>query len=104
MKISTKYIVLRDRKTGNYLEGIKNHLHSIATCSSFVSDIKDALVMSYDAYLEQKEKIKSLAKINECEIVVVSAELNLTYPNGSDVPKIERKSEKPDLFDLLRKL
>ena len=104
MKISTKYIVLRGRKTGDYLKGIKNHSRSIATCSSFVSDIKGALVMSYDSYVEQKAKVKSLAKVTDCEIVVVNAEFDLTYPNGGDVPKIERKSEKPDLFDLLRNL
>lgn len=103
MKISTEYIVLRSRRTGDYLEGIKNHSHSIATCSSFVDDIRAALVMSYTMYLKQKAEVKALAKIAECEIIVVNAELSLTYPNGGDVPKIERK-EKPDLFDLLRKL
>lgn len=102
MKISTEYIVLRSRKTGNYLKEIKNHPHSIATCSSFVDDIRAALVMPYTIYLKQKEYVKALAEIAECEIIVVNAELNLTYPNGGDVPKIERK-EKPVLFDL-RKL
>lgn len=104
MKILTEYIVLRNRKTGNYLEEIKNQPHSLAVSMSFVDRIQAALMMPYDAYQQQKADIKALAKIAECEIIVVNAELNLTYPNGSDVPEIERKSEKPGLFELLRNL
>lgn len=104
MKISNDYIVMRDKKTGAYLEEIKNHPHSLATRASFVNNINGALSMSYGAYLEQKSQLKALAKIHGMEILRVKANLELTYPNGSEVQVINCESESPSLFDLLKRM
>lgn len=104
MKLSSDYIVMRDKQSGHFLNELKNKRSSLATQAGFVDDIQGALTMPYDCYLEQKTAIKALAKTHGMEIVRVKATFELTYPNGSDVSKIERKNIKPSLLDLLRSL
>ena len=97
MKISNKLIVLRDKKNGYFMESIENNPHSLATKASFVKEIRGALSLPYEYYLKQKSEIKALAKMHDCEIILVDAEYTLTYPNGGDVSKIIPKES--NLFD-----
>ena len=97
MKISNKLIVLREKKRGYFMESIENNPHSLATKVSFVREIRGALSLPYEYYLKQKSEIKALAKIHDCEIILVDAEYTLTYPNGGDVSKIIPKES--NLFD-----
>lgn len=97
MKISNKLIVLREKKRGYFTESIENNPHSLATKASFVKEIRGALSLPYEYYLKQKSEIKALAKIHDCEIILVDAEYTLTYPNGGDVSKIIPKES--NLFD-----
>ena len=104
MKLSSDYIVMRDKQNGYFLNELKNKRSSLATQAGFVDDIRGALTTPYNAYLEQKTALKSLAKVHGMEIIRVRATFELTYPNGSDVSKIERENTKPGLLDLLRSL
>lgn len=104
MKLSSDYIVMRDKQSGHFLNELKNKRSSLATNAGFVDDIRGALTMPYNSYLEQKTKVKALAKVHGMEIIRVKATFELTYPNGSDVSKIERENTKPCLLDLLRNL
>ena len=97
MKISNKLIVLREKKRGYFMESIENNPHSLATKASFIKEIRGALSLPYEYYLKQKSEIKALAKIHDCEIILVDAEYTLTYPNGGDVSKIIPKES--NLFD-----
>lgn len=97
MKISNKLIVLRKKKRGYFMESIENNPHSLATKAGFVEEIRGALSLPYEYYLEQKSEIKALAKMHDCEIILVDAEYTLTYPNGGDVSKIVPKES--NLFD-----
>ena len=97
MKISNKLIVLREKKRGYFMESIENNPHSLATKASFVKEIRGALSLPYEYYLKQKSEIKALAKMHDCEIILVDAEYTLTYPNGGDVSKIIPKES--NLFD-----
>ncbi|HEM6035447.1 TPA: hypothetical protein U2B61_000109 [Streptococcus suis] len=49
--------------------------------------------------MKQKSEIKALAKIHDCEIILVDAEYTLTYPNGEEVSNIISKEE--NLFEEL---
>ena len=97
MKISNKLIVLREKKMGYFMESIENNPHSLATKAGFVGEIRGALSLPYEYYLKQKSEIKALAKMHDCEIILVDAEYTLTYPNGGDVSKIVPKES--NLFD-----
>lgn len=100
MNISTDLIVLRDRETGAFLQELKNKPNSLATKGSFVCEIRGALTLPYDSYLEQRQKIKAMAKMHNCEIIRVKAEYELTYPNGGEVFPINKKDG--NFFDLLK--
>lgn len=104
MKLSSDYIVMRNKRSGQFLNELKNRRSSLATQAGYVDDIRGALMMPYNDYLKQKTAVKSLAKVHGMEIVRVKATFELTYPNGSDVSKIERENTKPDFLDLLRSL
>lgn len=104
MKLSSDYIVMRDKQSRHFLNELKNNRSSLATKASFVDDIRGALTMPYNSYLEQKTAVKSLAKVHGLEIVRVKATFELTYPNGGEVQKIERENKNIGLFDLLRSL
>ncbi|HEM5039554.1 TPA: hypothetical protein U1220_001874 [Streptococcus suis] len=97
MKISNKLIVLREKKNGYFMSEIKNNPHSLATKAGLVEEIRGALSLPYEYYLKQESEIKALAKIHDCEIILVDAEYTLTYPNGGDVSKIIPKES--NLFD-----
>ena len=97
MKISNKLIVLREKKNGYFMAKIKNNPNSLATKAGFVEEIRGALSLPYEYYLEQKSEIKALAKIHDCEIILVDAEYTLTYPNGEEVSKIVPKES--NLFE-----
>lgn len=88
MKISNKLIVLREKKRGAFMSRIENSPHSLTTDANFVNEIRGALTLPYKYYLEQKSKIKALAKVHDCEIILVDAEYTLTYPNGKEVSEI----------------
>ncbi len=88
MKISNKLIVLREKQKGYFMSEIKNCPHSLATKADFVNEIRGALSLPYEYYLEQKSKIEALAKIHDCKIVLVEVEYTLTYPNGEEVSEI----------------
>lgn len=100
MNISTDLIVLRNRKTGSFLQGIKNMENSLATRASFVGEIRGALTLPYDSYLKQRQEVKSMARMHNCEIIRVKAEYELTYPNGSEVLPVEDR--KSSFFNLLK--
>ena len=104
MKLSSDYIVMRDKQNGHFLNELKNNRSSLATKADFVDDIQRALTMPYNSYLEQKTALKALAKVHGMEIVRVKATFDLTYPNGGEVQKIERENKNIGLFDLLRSL
>ncbi len=105
MKISNKLIVLRDKKNGYFMSEIKNNPNSLATKASFVGEIRGALSLPYKYYLEQKSEIKALAKMHDCEIILVDAEYTLTYPNGEEVSKIDPKESNlfEELMEALKK-
>lgn len=104
MKLSSDYIVMRDKQSGHFLNELKNKPCSLATQANFVDDIRGALTMPYNSYLKQKTVVKALAKTHGMEIVRVKATFDLTYPNGVEVQKIERENKNIGLFDLLRSL
>lgn len=104
MKESKKYIVFRDRETGQFLTGYKSK-GTLAFDAKFTEDIELAAMTSIEAFENQKKQYKALAKATKCEIVVVDAIFKLNYLNGDEVKAVERKEVKlPSLIDLIGSL
>ena len=104
MKESKKYIVFRNRETGQFSTGYKSK-GTLAFDAKFTEDIESAAMTSIEAFEYQKKQYKALAKSMKCEIVVVDAIFKLNYLNGEEVKAVERKEVKlPSLIDLIGSL
>lgn len=104
MKESKKYIVFRDRESGQFLTGYKSK-GTLAFDAKFTEDIESAAITSVEAFEDQKKQYKAVAKATKCEIIVVDATFELNYLNGEEVEAVERKEVKlPSLIDLIGSL
>ncbi|WP_369350426.1 hypothetical protein AB6M97_06275 [Streptococcus hillyeri] len=54
MKLTEDFIVLRNRKTGNFLQKIETGDGYLKLNYTFVNDIRFAKVIPYSAYLKKK--------------------------------------------------
>ena len=88
MKLTEKYIVFRNKETGAYLDEYKNE-STLAYKAEYIDAIKHAKTMSFEAFEEQREQVELMAKVFECEILVVEATYDLKQLNGEDVQEIE---------------
>ena len=88
MKKTEKYIVFRNKETGAYLVEYKNE-GTLAYKAEYIDAIKHAKTMSFEAFEEQREQVELMAKVFECEILVVEATYDLKQLNGEDVQEIE---------------
>lgn len=88
MKLTEKYIVFRNQESGNYLTDYHNE-GTLAYKAEYIDAIKHAKTMSFEAFEEQRETVELMAKVFDCEILVVEATYDLKQLNGEDVQEIE---------------
>lgn len=106
MKLTKKYIVFRDKETGNFLQDY-NSRGTLAYEANYIDTILKAAPMSFEMFEKEKESHEALAKAFDCEIVVVEATFDLKELSGEDAKEIEMSSEKQAkaaLLSLLEKL
>lgn len=106
MKLTKKYIVFRDKETGDYLLDY-NSRGTLAYDATYIDSILKAAPMDFEMFEEEKESHEALAKAFDCEIVVVEATFNLKYTNGKDAKEIKLSDEakaKAALSELLEML
>lgn len=92
MKLTEKYIVFRDKKTGNFLQDY-NSRGTLAYDANYIDTILKAAPMSFEQFAAEKEQYEALAKVFDCEIVVVEATYDLKHLNGEDAKEIEMSEE-----------
>lgn len=92
MKLTEKYIVFRNKETGAYLVDYKNE-GTLAYTANYIREIKHAKTMSFEAFEEQREQVELMAKVFDCEILVVEATYGLKQLNGEDAKEIEMTEE-----------
>lgn len=92
MEQTAKYIVFRDRESGQFLTDYKNK-GTLAYRGNFHEQIYRATTMPVEDFEKQKKRMKALAKAMNCEIVVVEATYNLKYLNGDEIKGPELTAE-----------
>ena len=92
MKLTEKYIVFRNQESGTYLTDYHNE-GTLAYKAEYVDAIKHAKTMSFEAFEEQREQVELMAKVFDCEILVVDATYDLKQLNGEDAKEIELSDE-----------
>ena len=103
MKKTEQFIIFRNKKNGYYLEGYKSQ-GTLAFEADFTDAIKQAAMTSVEAFEEQKQQFKSIAKAMECEVILVEATFDLKYLNGGEVKEIERGEESVNFKKALKEL
>ena len=87
MKKTEKFIVLRDKNTGDYIQNYKNNEGAFTFSARLTSEIQDAatnLVDSIEVTENDGQSLKALAQGLGCEILVVEAEYTLKNLDGEE--------------------
>ena len=105
MEKTAKYVVFRNKESGAYLVDYKSQ-GTLAYEANYTSDIKRVALISFEAFEEQRKRIKLLAKTMDCEVLVVEATYHLTHLNGEDAKEIDKEPtvNGKSIFDVLSEL
>lgn len=97
MKKTEKFIVLRNRNTGDYIQNYKNNEGAFTFSARLTSEIQDAatnLVDSIEVVENDGQSLKALAQGLGCEILVVEAEYTIKTLDGEEPEDLTEKIEK----------
>lgn len=87
MKKTEKFIVLRDKNTGDYIQNYKNNEGAFTFSACLTSEIQDAatnLIDSLEVAENEGQDLKAFAKGLGSEILVVEAEYTLKTLDGEE--------------------
>lgn len=97
MKRTEKFIVLRDKNTGDYIQNYKNNEGAFTFSARLTSEIQDAatnLIDSLEVAENDGQSLKALAQGLGCEILVVKAEYTINTLDGEEPEDLTEKIEK----------
>lgn len=97
MKKTEKFIVLRNRNTGDYIQNYKNNEGAFTFSAQLTSEIQDAatnLIDSLEVIENDGQNLKALAQGLGCEILVVEAEYTLKTLDGEEPKDLTDEIEK----------
>lgn len=92
MKLTAKYMVFRDKETGNFLQDY-NSRGTLAYDANYIDSILKAAPMDFETFEEEKESYEALAKAFGCEIIIVEGTFDLKYTNGENVSEVKMTPE-----------
>ncbi|MFS9319379.1 hypothetical protein QM366_10925 [Streptococcus parasanguinis] len=97
MKKTEKFIVLRDKNTGDYIQNYKNNESAFTFSARLTSEIQDAatnLIESIEIVEKNGQDLKALAQGLGCEILVMEAEYTLKTLDGEEPKDLTDEIEK----------
>lgn len=97
MKKTEKFIVLRNKNTGDYIQNYKNNEGAFTFSARLTSEIQDAatnLIDSLEIIENDGQNLKALAQGLGCEILVVEAEYTLKTLDGEEPKDLTEEIEK----------
>jgi hypothetical protein len=84
MKHTDKFAVLRNKKTGAFLDKYKSKKGTFAYSVEYTDDLRRAAKNELKAIESQKEDFEKLANALNCEILVVEAKYTLKTLEGNE--------------------
>lgn len=84
MKHTDKFAVLRNKKTGTFINNYKSKKGTFAYSVEYTGDLRRAAKNELKAIEDQKEDFEKLANALNCEILVVEAEYTLKKLDGKE--------------------
>ena len=98
MKKTEKFIVIRNKETGNFLVDYKSNEGAFAYTASWSEDIQDAASQDIGSLKRNRDKLQKTAELFGGELLVVNATYELETLDGNeprdlteDIEKAKRK-------------
>ena len=103
MKKTETFIVLRNKKTGDYIQKYKSKEQTLAYSVHYTEKLKRAAKNDVEATKEQIEDFTKLANALNCELLEVTATYELKTLDGEEPEVLTDKTEnsKDELFKKL---
>lgn len=93
MKKTETFIVLRNKKTGNFLQKYKSKEGTIAYSVEYIKDLARAAKNEVEATKVQIEDFTKLANALNCELLEVTATYELKTLDGEEPEELIEKAE-----------
>ena len=93
MKHTDKFAVLRNKKSGTFLNKYKSKKGTFAYSVEYTNDLRHAAKNELKAIEDQKEDFKKLANALDCEILIVEAEYTLKTLDGNEPEELTEDIE-----------
>lgn len=93
MKHTDKFAVLRNKKTGTFINNYKSKKGTFAYSVEYTDDLRRAAKNEPKTIEDQKEDFEKLANALNCEILVVEAEYTLKKLDGKEPEELTEDIE-----------
>nr|DAK49249.1 MAG TPA: hypothetical protein [Caudoviricetes sp.] len=93
MKYTDKFAVLRNKKTGTFVNNYNSKKGTFAYSVEYTDDLRRAAKNKLKAIEDQKEDFEKLANALNCEILVVEAEYTLKTLDGKEPEELTEDIE-----------
>lgn len=93
MKHTDKFAVLRNKKTGTFINNYKSKTGTFTYSVEYTNDLRRAAKNELKAIENQKEDFEKLANALDCEILVVEAEYTLKTLDGNEPEELTEDIE-----------
>ena len=107
MKKTEKFIVIRNKETGYFLQEYENNNRALAYSSQWTDDLQDAANNSVESIEKQGDSMHKVAEAFEGELIEVTATYELKTLDGEepkDLTEEIEKAKRKGLENLLRGL
>ena len=93
MKHTDKFAVLRNKKTGTFVNNYKSKKGTFAYSVEYTDNLRRSAKNELEAIEDQKEGFEKLANALNCEILVVEAEYTLKTIDGKEPEELTEDIE-----------
>lgn len=94
MKKTEKFIVLRSKENGHFLQEYENNNRALAYSSKWTDDLRDAANNSVESIEKQGDRMYKVAEAFEGELLEVTATYELKTLDGKEPEDLTEKIEK----------
>lgn len=94
MKKTEKFIVIRNKENGHFLQEYKNNNRALAYSSQWTDDLRDAANNSVESIEKQGDRMYKVAEAFEGELLEVTATYELKILDGEEPEDLTEKIEK----------
>lgn len=93
MKKTEKFIVIRNKENGHFLQEYENNNRALAYSSKWTDDLRDAATNSLESVQDQANELQKLAEAFGGELIEVTATYELKTLDGNEPKDLTEEIE-----------